>query len=83
VSARHGASRALELDPRSEREYVAAYEIALVHIALGGSDAALARLERAAADRAHALAFLNVDPRLDPLRGHPRFERLRQRIGRS
>lgn len=61
---------------REPRKYVPAYPRALVLIALQDFDAAFALLERALADRAHSIAFLRVDPGLDPLRSDPRFERL-------
>lgn len=53
-----------------------AYEIALVHEALGERAAALDQLE--AARRAHSgwMAYLGVDPRLDALRGEARFQAL-------
>lgn len=70
------------LEARSAREYVASYDIALIHLALGNTKQALERLERAASDRAHAVAFLAVDPRLDALRTEPRFSRLMQRVSR-
>lgn len=54
-----------------------AYEEALVRLALGDRDAALDLLERARDDRSGWLAYLAVDPRLDPLRGEKRFEALR------
>jgi hypothetical protein len=50
-----------------------------VHAALGNVDAALQRLERALEERSHDIVFLAVDPRLDPLRGDPRFTRLARR----
>jgi TolB-like protein/Tfp pilus assembly protein PilF len=56
--------------------YVPAYPRALVLIALRDFDAAFALLERALTDRAHSIAFLRVDPGLDPLRSDPRFEQL-------
>jgi TolB-like protein/DNA-binding SARP family transcriptional activator/Tfp pilus assembly protein PilF len=57
-------------------EYVPAYEIAKVHLALGDRAQALRWLERAVADRSHSRAFLRVDPQLRPLAGDARFERL-------
>ena len=54
-----------------------AYEEALVHLALGDRRSALDLLQRAARDRSGWMAYLDVDARLDPLRGDPEFERLR------
>jgi TolB-like protein/tetratricopeptide (TPR) repeat protein len=75
--------RLAALERRSDREYVSSYEIALIHLALGDTSAALGRLERAAAERAHAIAFLSVDPRLDAIRADPRFQRLVHATRRS
>lgn len=54
-------------------QHVPAYPQALVAAALGDLDAAFALLERAVADRAHAVALFRVDPQLDALRKDPRF----------
>ena len=55
---------------------------ALVLLALGDTEEALAAMERAAGDRDPSLLWLAVDPRVDSLRGHPRFEALVARLGR-
>jgi TolB-like protein/Tfp pilus assembly protein PilF len=77
-SSRTDEARAIlqRLERRGTEKYVPSYEIATIHIALGDHDAALERLRRAAAERAHSIAFLAVDPRLDPLRPDVRFEQL-------
>jgi len=53
-----------------------AYEVALIHLGLGERDEALGWLERARARRSGWMAYLEVDPRLDPLRREPRFQTL-------
>jgi hypothetical protein len=62
---------------------VDAYPLAFVHEALGQPNQALEELERAGAENSPNLFMLDVDPRLDGLRSHPRFTRLRNRIFRS
>jgi Flp pilus assembly protein TadD len=57
------------------------YSIALVHIALGDTDEAFRWLEKAYHARDEDLVILKVDPRLDFLRGDPRFMSLLQRVG--
>ena len=64
------------IEQKSPEDYVPSYEVAKVHIALGDTDEALRWLERAFAERSHSMAFLRVDPQLQPLRAHPRFQRL-------
>jgi TolB-like protein/DNA-binding SARP family transcriptional activator len=61
---------------RSRGEYLPAYEIAKVHLALGDRAAALAWLKRTVEDGSHSRAFFRVDPQLALLRGDPRFELL-------
>ena len=53
-----------------------AYEVALIHLALGEPDEALGWLERARHRRSGWMAYVGVDPRLDPLRAEPRFQAL-------
>jgi len=62
-------------------QYVPAYPQALVLAALGDLDGAFVLLDRAVADRAHAIALLRVDPQLDVLRSDPRFPALAERAG--
>ena len=62
-----------ELKARAERAYVPAYDIALVCTGMGWNDQALEYLARAHQERSGWITYLNVDPRLDPLRHEPRF----------
>jgi len=70
-----------ELRERSKRSYVPAYDFAIVHLALGEREAALQWLERAYDEHDWALIVLAVEPRLDPLRYEPRFQRLLRKVG--
>jgi len=55
--------------------------IALVHATLGNIDQAFQWLEKAHELRAESLSLLKIDPKLDPLRGDPRFHSLLVRTG--
>ena len=61
--------------------YVPPYEIALVYAALGDRERAVKWLESAYRERSHSIAFLRVDPGLDPLRSDARFTALLERTG--
>ena len=69
-----------ELRLRSETTYVPAYDLALVCAGLGWTDQAFDWLDRAHAERSGWLTYLRVEPRLDHLRGDPRFLGLLQRV---
>lgn len=55
--------------------------IALVYAALGEVDTAFAWLEKGLEWRAEAMSTLKVDPKVDRLRGDPRFAALLKRVG--
>ncbi len=55
--------------------------IAFVYLGLGDKDAAFRWFQKATETRHDWLAFLRVDPRLDPLRGDPRYAELMKRLG--
>lgn len=65
-----------ELERERRGRALFGYELALVHLALGETEAALLELKRARGDRSGWMAYLACDPRLDPLRSEPRFAAL-------
>lgn len=77
------AARAVlrEFDEAADRQQRFAYEAAVIGAALGDVDAAFARLHAAVEARSGWIAYLRVDPRLDPLRADPRFAVLAARAG--
>jgi TolB-like protein/Flp pilus assembly protein TadD len=75
--ARAALDRLVEL---SQHRYVPAYDIALVHAALGDVDEAFQWLDRALAEPSALLGNLRVDRVLDPLRGDPRYREIERRL---
>ncbi|HYN85340.1 MAG TPA: hypothetical protein VER32_08815 [Pyrinomonadaceae bacterium] len=82
LAGRKDEARALlaELERTAAARYVSAYYFALVHLGLGRHEEALTHLERAREERSGFLAFLRVEPVLDPLRDSPRFAALEQKV---
>jgi serine/threonine protein kinase/Tfp pilus assembly protein PilF len=83
--ARAGKGREAEailadLEARRAREYVSPVALATLHIGLGQIELALDWAERAHAERRGWMAYLDVNPLHDPLRGQPRFEALAERM---
>ena len=66
-----------DLERQRKGRALFAYETALVHLALSERERALEMLERACRENSGWMAYLAVDPRLDPVRGDRRFEALR------
>jgi eukaryotic-like serine/threonine-protein kinase len=69
-----------ELTDQSARRFVSSYSLAAIHIGLGEIEPALELLERSYRDRDRALPWIKVAPRLDPVRGEPRFTDLLRRM---
>lgn len=65
-----------ELIERSKHRYISPYYIATAYVGMGDKDSAFDWLNRSVEDRQHMLLFLEYDPRLDELRGDPRFDQL-------
>jgi serine/threonine-protein kinase len=57
------------------------YDFAVIHAGLGEADQALAWLDRSLTARDPESMILPIDPRLDSLRGDPRFDALLRRMG--
>jgi tetratricopeptide (TPR) repeat protein len=69
-----------ELVQIRKTHYVDAYFMAVLLDALGDPDQAFQELERAFHEKSPALFALGVDPRVDNLRGDPRFTALLNRV---
>ena len=81
--ARHRAAAEatlLELERLASRKFVTPYGVALVQASLGRSEAALALLDKAFAERSHWLVWLRLDPRWNMLRSDARFAGLVRRM---
>jgi len=65
-----------EVFAHAERQYVAPWGIASYYTVAGATGKALDWLERAYERRDGTMVWLKVHPRLDPLRGEPRFRAL-------
>ncbi len=70
-----------QLEQRTQRDQLGAYEIALVYTGLGRKDDAFLWLQHALENHDRGLLFLKIDPPLDPLRSDPRFDPFLARVG--
>ena len=66
---------------RARKEFTSSYSIASIYACLGEADQAFEWLERAHERRDSALVHIKVHPRLDGLRGDPRFAALLHKMG--
>jgi len=69
-----------QLEERAREGYVSPYHVAYVYTGLGERDRALDELERAFAQRAGAVYGIKGAFLFEPLRGHPRFDALLERM---
>jgi eukaryotic-like serine/threonine-protein kinase len=70
-----------DLTELAKQKYVAPYFFAGIHIGLGENDRAIEYLEKSYEEHSHWLIYLHIDPSMDGLRDHPRFQELLRRIG--
>ena len=77
---RHDDARRIlaALDDLRRTDYVDAYYMAMLRDALGQRDDAFAELERAYQENSAFLYSIEIDPKMERLRGDSRFRRLRR-----
>ena len=68
------------LEAAIQHEYVSPVALATLYIGLGDNAHALDWAERAYDDRRGWVAYVRVNPLMDPLRGEPRFAALVERM---
>ncbi len=78
VAGRTREARAIlaRLAQAAKERHVSAYHVAVIYMALGDLESGLTWLERAYDEQSPWIGYMRVDPRLDPVRGRPRFARL-------
>jgi len=69
-----------EMHALAERRYVSPYHLALVNCAIDRPEESLDLLERAYESGDAKVLWMGVDPELDPLHGHPRFNDLLRKL---
>jgi TolB-like protein/Flp pilus assembly protein TadD len=81
VGKRTEASEILkELQQLARTQFVSSFAFALVYVGMGKKDQAFAWLDKAYEERASALPFVKINPRLASLRSDPRFRSLFRRL---
>lgn len=83
--ARHGrrkeaAAILVDLLQTRKTEYIDAYYMAMLYDGLGDRDQAFQELERAYHEKSASMFAIKVDPRVDNLRGDPRFSAIVDRL---
>ena len=68
------------LEERSKTQPVRPFHFAIVHAGLGEYDRATECFEQAFEERDTSVAYLHLEPLLDPLRAHARFQALLRRM---
>ncbi len=70
-----------DVEEQERVRYVSPYNVMLIHLGLGNTDAALHWLERSLEDRSSGLWHTPLEPRFDVIRDDPRFRDLVTRFG--
>ncbi len=82
LAGRHEDARMIldELSELGKEMPVSSFDVCLIHLALGDLERAIEWLQRAYEERSDHLPYLRVNPRLDALRGDPRYRQLVARM---
>jgi hypothetical protein len=70
-----------KLKTMSKRRYVCPYEMATTHAVLGDKDEAIGFLRQGLQEHSACIPDIKTDPRLETLRGDPRFQELLGEVG--
>jgi tetratricopeptide (TPR) repeat protein len=70
-----------QLTQQARRQYISAYNFAVLYAGLGERDEAFRWLQKVKEDRSEWFAAVNVDPRLDALHSDPRFAGVLRSVG--
>lgn len=70
-----------ELEELSKTQHISPFGLAMICVGLGDVDRAFEYFETALQEHSDMLVYLNVDPRLDPIRADERFADLVRRVG--
>jgi serine/threonine protein kinase/tetratricopeptide (TPR) repeat protein len=81
---REKAQQALDaLREEAKVRYVSPYDLAVIHVGLGNQSEAMRTLRVAFDDRSSWMVFIEIDPRLDPLRDSVEFRSLLARVAHA
>jgi serine/threonine-protein kinase len=69
-----------ELQKRAESEYIAPFHLAFLYVPLGETDEAMACLEKACLERNALTWWVRESPPFEPLRSHPRFRTILEKL---
>jgi len=72
-----------ELDKRYADKFADGRDLAIVYAGLDDKDKTFSWLDKAAADHSVILAFMKLEPLLEPLQSDPRWNELERRVGVS
>jgi len=83
VAARREEARTVlrKVEEAAKHRYFCPYEIATVYVSLGDADTAYKLFRKGTDRRADCMAWLGVEPWIDPFRSDPRYRELLRRIG--
>ena len=70
-----------ETEKDAEHRYICPYEIATAYVSLRNNDKAYEWLRKGIEERADCMAWLGVEPWMEPFRSDPRYEQLVREIG--
>jgi len=70
-----------EVEKEAEHRYICPYEIATAYVSLRDHDKAYEWLRRGIAERADCMAWLGVEPWMEPFRSDPRYEEVLRDVG--